>query len=46
MFEGMPIGLQIVGRRFDDEKIVAILEYLMQHGAVGRSPYSKSREEG
>lgn len=26
-FHGVPVGLQFVGRRFEDEKIVAILEY-------------------
>ncbi|KAH8674621.1 amidase signature domain-containing protein [Tricladium varicosporioides] len=28
MFDGLPISLQLVGRRFDDEKVLAILEYL------------------
>ena len=27
-FTGAPVSLQLVGRRFEDEKIVAILEYL------------------
>lgn len=27
-FHGAPVGLQIVGRRFEDEKIVAILEHI------------------
>lgn len=27
-FDGAPIGLQLVGRRFDDEKIVGILEHI------------------
>ena len=27
-FDQMPIGLQIIGRRFDDELIVEILKYL------------------
>jgi len=30
----MPVGLQIVGRRFEDEKIVAILKYLQEQGCV------------
>jgi Asp-tRNA(Asn)/Glu-tRNA(Gln) amidotransferase A subunit family amidase len=29
-FDALPIGLQIVGRRFEDEKVVAILKYLLQ----------------
>lgn len=28
MFAGLPISLQLVGRRFDDEKIIAVLEYI------------------
>jgi amidase len=27
-YHGMPVNLQLVGRRFDDEKIVAILKYI------------------
>jgi Asp-tRNA(Asn)/Glu-tRNA(Gln) amidotransferase A subunit family amidase len=27
-FHGAPVGLQLVGRRFEDEKILAILEYI------------------
>lgn len=27
-FHGLPVGLQLVGRRFEDEKIVAILEHI------------------
>jgi Asp-tRNA(Asn)/Glu-tRNA(Gln) amidotransferase A subunit family amidase len=27
-FHGMPVGLQLVGRRFDDEKILGILEHI------------------
>ncbi|MCJ1287720.1 hypothetical protein MMC26_007072 [Xylographa opegraphella] len=30
VFSGLPISLQLVGRRFEDEKIVAILEYIEQ----------------
>ena len=28
IFTGLPISLQLVGRRFEDEKVVAILEYI------------------
>lgn len=28
-FHGMPVGLQLVGRRFEDEKIVGILEHII-----------------
>ncbi|KAH8899771.1 amidase [Thozetella sp. PMI_491] len=28
-FDSMPVGLQLVGRRFDDEKIVSILRYIL-----------------
>ncbi|CAO1599035.1 hypothetical protein XANCAGTX0491_002780 [Xanthoria calcicola] len=28
IFDGLPISLQMVGRRFDDEKILAVLEYI------------------
>lgn len=27
-FHGVPVGLQLVGRRFEDEKILSILEYI------------------
>ena len=27
-FHGLPVSLQLVGRRFDDEKILAILEHM------------------
>ncbi|KAF2114742.1 amidase signature domain-containing protein [Lophiotrema nucula] len=27
-FDGLPVSLQLVGRRFDDEKVLAILEYI------------------
>jgi amidase len=27
-FDGMPVSLQLVGRRFDDEKVLAVLEHL------------------
>lgn len=27
-FHGLPISLQLVGRRFEDEKVLAILEYI------------------
>ena len=29
-FAGLPVSLQIIGRRFEDEKVVAVLEYLKQ----------------
>ncbi|KAK3202087.1 hypothetical protein GRF29_161g85268 [Pseudopithomyces chartarum] len=32
-FDGLPVSLQLVGRRFDDEKILGILEYVK--GVVG-----------
>ncbi|KAL7920152.1 amidase signature domain-containing protein [Trichoderma austrokoningii] len=28
LFHDMPVGLQMVGRRFDDEKVIAILKFL------------------
>jgi amidase len=28
-FDGLPISLQLVGRRFEDEKVLAILEYIL-----------------
>ncbi|KAK3356742.1 amidase signature domain-containing protein [Lasiosphaeria hispida] len=34
VFHNMPVGLQIVGRRFDDEKIVAVLRYLQSLGCL------------
>ncbi len=34
IFDGCPIGLQIVGRRFDDERIVGIVKYLQEVGVV------------
>jgi amidase len=27
-FDGLPISLQLVARRFEDEKVVAVLEYI------------------
>lgn len=29
-FDGLPISLQLVGRRFEDEKVLAILEYIKE----------------
>ncbi|KAH7370700.1 amidase signature domain-containing protein [Rhexocercosporidium sp. MPI-PUGE-AT-0058] len=29
-FEGLPVSLQLVGRRFEDEKVLAVLEYMKQ----------------
>ena len=34
LFDGMPVGLQMVGRRFDDEKLIAVYKYLQTHGCV------------
>jgi amidase len=28
-FDGLPISLQLVGRRFEDEKVLAILECIL-----------------
>lgn len=28
LFDGLPISLQLVGRRFEDEKVLAVLEYI------------------
>jgi amidase len=28
VFDGLPISLQLVGRRFEDEKVLAVLEYI------------------
>jgi amidase len=36
VFHGMHVGLQIVGRRFEDEKVVAILKYLQEQDCVGQ----------
>ncbi|KAK1238875.1 hypothetical protein MKX08_005936 [Trichoderma sp. CBMAI-0020] len=30
LFHDMPVGLQMVGRRFDDEKVIAILKFIEQ----------------
>jgi len=30
-FHGLPISLQLVGRRFEDEKVLAILEYILSN---------------
>jgi len=29
-FDGLPISLQLVGRRFEDEKVLSILEYITE----------------
>ncbi|EHK47765.1 hypothetical protein TRIATDRAFT_45224 [Trichoderma atroviride IMI 206040] len=31
LFQDMPVGLQMVGRRFDDETVIAILKFLEQN---------------
>lgn len=36
-FDGLPISLQLVGRRFEDEKVLAVLEYLQEKGCVPTS---------
>lgn len=30
IFDGLPVSLQLVGRRFEDEKVLAVLEYIKQ----------------
>ena len=32
-FSGLPVSLQLVGRRFEDEKVLAVLDYIKQ--AIG-----------
>ncbi|KAF1933707.1 amidase [Didymella exigua CBS 183.55] len=39
-FHGIPIGLQLVGRRFEDEKIVAILEHITDKIGLPRQALS------
>ena len=34
VFDGMPVGLQAVGRRCDDEKVVAVMELLQKYGCL------------
>ncbi|KAK0641477.1 amidase signature domain-containing protein [Cercophora newfieldiana] len=46
VFHGMPVGLQIVGRRCEDEKIVAILKYLRSQGCLPAEPQIYKPEEG
>jgi Asp-tRNA(Asn)/Glu-tRNA(Gln) amidotransferase A subunit family amidase len=29
-FHGLPVSLQLVGRRFEDEKVLAILEHIQK----------------
>ena len=38
-FDGVPVSLQLVGRRFEDEKILAILEHLTSQIGL---PFEKS----
>jgi amidase len=38
-FAGLPISLQLVGRRFEDEKIIAVLEYIKEHIALPFVPF-------
>lgn len=38
-FDGAPLGLQLVGRRFEDEKVLGILEYIQ--GKI-RLPFSRN----
>jgi Asp-tRNA(Asn)/Glu-tRNA(Gln) amidotransferase A subunit family amidase len=33
-YEGGPVGLQVIGRRFEEEKVLSILEIIAQ--ALGR----------
>lgn len=28
VFNGLPVSLQLVGRRFEDEKVVGVMEFL------------------
>jgi amidase len=28
LFAGLPVSLQLVGRRYEDEKVLAVLEYI------------------
>jgi Asp-tRNA(Asn)/Glu-tRNA(Gln) amidotransferase A subunit family amidase len=30
-FHGLPIALQMIGRRFEDEKVIAITKFLLEH---------------
>ncbi|KAJ4379204.1 hypothetical protein N0V86_005248 [Didymella sp. IMI 355093] len=39
-FHGAPVGLQLVGRRFEDEKIVAILEHITDKIGLPRQALS------
>lgn len=34
VFDGVPVGLQLVGRRFEDEKVLAILEHIREKVTV------------
>jgi len=34
LFDKMPISLQLVGRRFEDEKVLAILEYVTEYTSL------------
>jgi amidase len=37
-FHGVPVGLQLVGRRFDDEKILGILAHIKERVAIPLEP--------
>jgi hypothetical protein len=36
---GLPISLQLVGRRFEDEKVAAVLEYIKDQIALPFVPF-------
>ncbi|KAK0627317.1 amidase signature domain-containing protein [Immersiella caudata] len=46
VFHGVPVGLQIVGRRLEDEKIVAILNHFRSHECLLVVPQFYEHEEG
>jgi Asp-tRNA(Asn)/Glu-tRNA(Gln) amidotransferase A subunit family amidase len=46
VFHGMPVGLQIVGRRFEDEKIVAILKHFESRKCLPELPQFHEAERG
>jgi len=41
----MPVGLQIIGRRFEDEKIVAILKYFESNKCLPELPQRHEPEK-
>lgn len=37
LYKQMPVSVQLIGRRNEDEKVIAIARFLEDHGILGKS---------